>query len=173
MKPARVLMPPTVWRAMELPDVHAVVHMEQQACQHPSHAWTADNYRSSLRSGYWCRVCLNTQGRITGVCVSMLGVDEVHLLNIAVARESQGQGLALWMLAQLDELCRIHDRPVIWLEVRPSNQPALALYQSQQYAQVAVRKGYYPAVNGREDALVMKRDVWRVPAQGGQHAAMD
>ena len=173
MSQPRPLRPPHVWRAMQLADVQAVVDMEQQACQHPLHAWTVDNYRSSLRSGYWSRVCEDTHGCITGVCVAMLGVDEVHLLNIAVARDSQGQGLAVWMLTQLDELCRTHACPVIWLEVRPSNLPALALYQSHHYAHVAVRKAYYPAVGGREDAWVMKRDVWRAQAQEARHAAMD
>lgn len=169
----RTLKPPHVWRAMQLADVPAVVDMEQQACQHPLHAWTTDNYRSSLRSGYWSRVCVDTHGCITGVCVAMQGVDEVHLLNIAVARDCQGQGLAVWMLTQLDAWCSSLKCPVIWLEVRPSNHPALALYQAQRYAQVAVRKGYYPAVQGREDALVMKRDVALLPTQEVRHATVD
>lgn len=170
---ARLLRPPHVWRAMQLTDVTAVVDMEQQACQHPLHAWTVDNYRSSLRSGYWCRVCVDTEGHITGVCVAMQGVDEVHLLNIAVARGCQGQGLAVWMLAQLDAWCQSLKCQVIWLEVRPSNQPALALYQAQRYAQVAVRKDYYPAVAGREDALVMKRDLAHASSPEVHHATVD
>jgi ribosomal protein S18 acetylase RimI-like enzyme len=89
----------------------------------------------------------------------MPGVDEAHLLNIAVARSAQGQGLARWMLLRLDDMCRAQALPVIWLEVRPSNEAALALYRAQQYAHVAIRKDYYPAIEGQEDAWVMKREV--------------
>lgn len=162
------------WRALELPDIQAVVAMEQAACLHPLHAWTVDNYRSSWRSGYWARVALNAAGQIVGICVAMPGVDEIHLLNIAVARECHGHGVARWMLAQLDALCRAQGLPVIWLEVRPSNQPALALYQAQQYVQVGTRKGYYPAADGqREDALVMKRLVPGMAQQEVAHVALD
>lgn len=150
---------PAVWRAMQLGDVDAVVAMEQAACMHPLHAWTADNYRSSLRCGYWVRVCADAQGALQGVCVVMLGVDEAHLLNIAVAQAAKGQGLAKWMLARVDALCQTQDLGVVWLEVRPSNAAGLALYRAQAYEQVGIRKAYYPAVDGREDAWVMKREV--------------
>lgn len=148
-----------LWRPMTLDDIAEVRQMEGPACLHPVHAWSEDNYRSSLRSGYWMRVACSPQGRIVGVCVAMFGVDELHLLNIAVAREAQGQGLARWMLAQLITLCQAHALASIWLEVRPSNTPARALYLAQGYVDVGVRKAYYPAPEGREDALVMKREV--------------
>jgi [ribosomal protein S18]-alanine N-acetyltransferase len=150
---------PAVWRPMQLDDVDAVVSMEQTACMHPLHAWSADNYRSSLRSGYWLRVCVDAQGALQGVCVVMLGVEEAHLLNIAVAQGAQGQGLAQWMLAKVDEMCQSQVLRVVWLEVRPSNAAGLKLYRAQDYALVGTRKAYYPAVDGREDAWVMKRKV--------------
>ncbi len=156
---------PAIWRPMQLDDVDAVVAMEQATCMHPLHAWTADNYRSSLRSGYWVRVCTDVQGAMQGVCVVMLGVDEAHLLNIAVAHAAKGQGLAKWMLARVDALCQAQTLGAIWLEVRLSNAAGLALYRAQAYAQVGIRKAYYPAADGREDAWVMKRKV--------PHAAME
>ena len=68
-------------------DIAEVVAIEQDACLHPLHAWTVENYRSSLRAGYWARVrCEAANGRVVAVCVAMDVADEVHLLNIAVAR---------------------------------------------------------------------------------------
>lgn len=149
------------WRAMTQADIAAVLAFEQAACLHPLHAWSDDNYRSSLRSGYWSRVGCDAQGQVVAVCVAMFGVDELHLLNIAVHKAWHGRGLAREMLAQLVGLCRAHALTAIWLEVRPSNAPARALYQACGYVDVGVRKQYYPAPEGREDALVMKREVAR------------
>jgi ribosomal-protein-alanine N-acetyltransferase len=152
-------------------DIPAVVAMEQAACMHPVHAWSADNYRSSLRAGYWVHVrCEADTGRIVAVCVAMDGVDEVHLLNIAVAREHHGQGLARSLLDVLYARCRQRQAATLWLEVRPSNTAARSLYEREGFTQVGVRKNYYPAADGREDALVMKRDV---PAHNGATHALE
>lgn len=147
-------------RLMTAADIPAVLVMEQAACVHPVHAWTEDNYRSSLRSGYWMRVrCEADSGRIVAVCVAMDGVDEIHLLNIAVAREHQGQGIARALLGLLYARCRDRQAGLLWLEVRPSNERACALYTREGFVEVGRRKGYYPAPDGREDALVMRRDI--------------
>ncbi|HEX5355639.1 MAG TPA: ribosomal protein S18-alanine N-acetyltransferase [Aquabacterium sp.] len=147
-------------RPMTEADIPAVMAMEREACLHPVHAWSDDNYRSSMRAGYWVRVrCEADSGRVVAVCVAMDGVDEVHLLNIAVARELHGQGLARSILAVLYDRCRQRQAPLLWLEVRPSNEPARALYRREGFMEVGVRKNYYPAAQGREDALVMKRDI--------------
>jgi [ribosomal protein S18]-alanine N-acetyltransferase len=150
------------WRPMQLQDIDAVVAMEREACLHPLHAWSADSYRSSLQSGYWALVMTDASGHMAGVCVAMAGVDEAHLLNIAVAASAQGQGLGRWMLSQLDAWCLQQQLPHIWLEVRPTNTPAQALYARLGYVLMGVRKGYYPGELGREDALVMKREVTHV-----------
>ena len=146
-------------RPMGLDDIPAVRALEVQACAHITHAWTEDNYRSSLASGYWMQVACEPGGAVVGVCVAMLGVDELHLLNIAVARGWQSQGLARHFLAMLVTLCGQHHLQAIWLEVRPTNARARALYARQGYEEVGLRRQYYPAAEGREDALVMKREV--------------
>lgn len=138
-------------------DIAEVVAMEQDACLHPLHAWTVENYRSSLRAGYWARVrCEAANGRVVAVCVAMDVADEVHLLNIAVARARHGQGVARSFLDILAARCRQRQSGLIWLEVRPSNARALRLYTQLGYEQVGVRKHYYPAEQGREDAIVMR-----------------
>lgn len=146
-------------------DIPAVLDMERLACPHPVHAWSEENYRSSLRSGYWMRVRTESRtGRIVGVCVAMDGVDEMHLLNIAVDKAWHGAGLARGLLASLYAFCRQCDVALLWLEVRPSNQRALGVYRRQGFVEVGVRKGYYPAPGGREDALVMRLDLTKAEA---------
>ena len=147
------------WRPMTALDVPAVRAMELAACAEPLHAWTDDNYRSSLASGYWMRVALTPDGRCVAVCVVLFGVDELHLLNIAVDRDWHGQGVARWILGELVALARAHAQQAIWLEVRPSNTRARGLYRACGYADVGVRRQYYPASTGREDAIVMKCEV--------------
>lgn len=152
--------PRWVDRLMAEGDIPEVLAMERLACQHLLHAWTEDNYRSSLRSGYWTRVRQDAAtGRIVGVCVAMGGVDEMHLLNIAVDKALHGAGIARGLLALLYAQCRAAGSPLLWLEVRPSNERARGLYRSQGFVDISVRKGYYPAPDGREDALVMRLDL--------------
>jgi ribosomal-protein-alanine N-acetyltransferase len=146
-------------RPMNEADIPAVMAMERTACLHPVHAWTEDNYRSSMRAGYWMRVRCEQGGEVVAVVVAMDGVDEVHLLNIAVGRAWHRQGQASSLLAVLADRCRQRQVPTLWLEVRPSNAPAHALYLREGYVEVGRRRDYYPAPGGREDALVMKRDV--------------
>lgn len=152
-------LPQPVLRPMTRDDIPAVRAFEQAACADATHAWSEDNYRSSLSSGYWMRVCTLPGGQVVGVCVAMFGVDELHLLNIAVDRACHGQGLASFMLERLVDLCQAHRLATLWLEVRPSNTRARALYERHGYAQVGLRKNYYPALGGREDAVVMRREV--------------
>lgn len=156
-------------RPMTEADIPAVMAMERAACLHPVHAWSEDNYRSSMRAGYWMRMRSERgSGRVVAVCVAMDGVDEVHLLNIAVDKAFHGQGIARDVLGILYERCRQQQAATLWLEVRPSNLPAHALYASEGFAEIGLRKNYYPAPEGREDALVMKRDI--VLDQGAAHA---
>lgn len=152
-------LPQPVLRPLTREDIPAVRAFEQAACADASHAWSEENYRSSLASGYWLRVCTLPGGQPVGVCVAMFGVDELHLLNIAVHRACHGQGLASFMLDRLVDVCRAHRLATLWLEVRPSNVHARALYERHGYVQVGLRKNYYPALDGREDAVVMRREV--------------
>lgn len=145
-------------RALTEGDIGAWVDQERQACSHPLHAWTPENYRSSLRAGYWSRV-LCEGDRVVAVCVAMDGVDETHLLNIAVALDWQGRGLAQVLLQALYERCQQQRAQALWLEVRPSNTRARSLYEREGFVDIGVRKHYYPAESGREDALVMRREI--------------
>jgi len=130
----------------------AVLQVEQRAYAHP---WARTNFLDSLLSGYQAQVLL-ADAAVLGYFVAMKGVDEVHLLNITVAPEHQGQGWAHVMLDALAIWARGQGAQWLWLEVRAGNLRALKVYESQGYRKVNVRKSYYPAGQGeREDAVVM------------------
>jgi ribosomal-protein-alanine N-acetyltransferase len=129
-----------------------VVHFERLVYQHP---WTRANFSDSLHSGYQAQL-LVADGRLLGYFVAMKGVDEVHLLNITVAPEHQGQGWGRLILDALALWSRVQDAQWLWLEVRASNTRAQRIYEEHGYRRVGERKSYYPAAAGRrENAVVM------------------
>lgn len=129
-----------------------VVAIEAAAYEHP---WTRGNFVDSLRSGYQAQL-LGANGVVLGYFVAMMGVDEVHLLNITVAPSWQGQGWGRVMLDALALWARGQGAQWLWLEVRASNTRAQRIYEHHGYRRVGERKGYYPASFGRrEDAIVM------------------
>lgn len=129
----------------------AVLAIERRAYDHP---WTRGNFADSLRAGYEAQV-LCAGGAVLGYFVAMKGVDEVHLLNITVAPEQQGQGWGRLLLDALSLWSRVQGAQWLWLEVRVSNVRAQKIYERYGYRRVGERKNYYPADNGREHAIVM------------------
>jgi ribosomal-protein-alanine N-acetyltransferase len=128
-----------------------VVAVERSAYDHP---WTQGNFADSLRSGYQAQL-LCAGETVLGYFVAMKGVDEVHLLNITVAPEFQGQGWGRVMLDALGIWARSEGAQWLWLEVRTGNLRAQQVYLRHGFRRVGERKNYYPAVAGREDAIVM------------------
>lgn len=140
------------FEAMTEPRMDAVLAVEQRAYAHP---WNRTNFLDALQSGYQAQLLL-AEETLLGYFVAMLGVDEVHLLNITVAPEYQGQGWSRVMLDALTLWARGQSAQWLWLEVRVGNLRAMRVYEAHGYRRVGQRKGYYPAGNGqREDAVVM------------------
>lgn len=129
-----------------------IVPIEAAAYEHP---WTRGNFVDSLNSGYQAQM-LSANGVVIGYFVAMMGVDEVHLLNITVAPAWQGQGWGRVLLDALALWARGQGAQWLWLEVRVTNIRAQRIYEHHGYRRVGERKGYYPAARGRrEDAIVM------------------
>jgi ribosomal-protein-alanine N-acetyltransferase len=129
-----------------------IVAIEAAAYEHP---WTRGNFVDSLHSGYQAQM-LGANGVVIGYFIAMMGVDEVHLLNITVAPAWQGQGWGRVLLDALALWARGQGAQWLWLEVRASNARAQRIYEHHGYRRVGERKGYYPAGFGRrEDAIVM------------------
>lgn len=129
-----------------------VLRVEQRAYAHP---WSHANFVDALQSGYQAQM-LMADGLVLGYFVAMKGVDEVHLLNITVAPEFQGQGWARVMLDALGIWSRGQGAEWLWLEARIHNTRAIRVYEAHGFHRVGLRKAYYPAGEGqREDAIVM------------------
>lgn len=142
-------------RPMRLQDLDAVIAIENRVYNFP---WTRGNFRDSISAGYDCRV-FELAGVIIGYGVVMRAVDEAHLLNLSVAANWQGRGYGRALLRHFMSLARDGACNFVSLEVRPSNLAAIRLYQAEGFREIAVRRGYYPAERGREDAIVMGRSL--------------
>lgn len=142
------------FRAMSETDLPEVMAIEEDVYPFP---WSIQVFRDCLLAGYECWVV--QRGRdLIGYAVLSLGAGEAHLLNLCVAREEQGRGLGRRLLRRVFDLVRWHRAARLFLEVRPSNPAALALYESEGFRRIGRRPGYYPDFGGREDAIVMVRD---------------
>ena len=148
------LLQPALWRRrMTVRDLDAVMAVEIQAYSFP---WSRGNFIDSLAAGYLAELLLSAEG-LVGYFVAMPGVDELHLLNLTVAPDWQGQGHGRALLAAMQDHARTRELPTLLLEVRESNLRALELYRGQGFAEVGRRRGYYPGAGRREDAVVMSR----------------
>ncbi|MHB1676996.1 MAG: ribosomal protein S18-alanine N-acetyltransferase [Sulfuriferula sp.] len=150
-----VLHPHALVRPMTLADLPTIAAIDAQCYPFP---WTPGNFADSLHAGYYCCV-YQIDGDIIGYAVVLLAAGEAHLLNITIAPWWQGLGLGRILLQKVVARAQQDQAQTMWLEVRPSNVIAQQLYGSQGFVDVAIRKNYYPAQNGRENALVMCLDL--------------
>ena len=136
--------------AMRHDDLDEVLAIENVIYTHP---WTRGNFGDSLRAGYDCRTW-RLEGALIGYFILMVAAGEAHLLNLSIAARHQRSGHGGTLLREALELARRRGARSLFLEVRPSNAAAQALYARFGFQRVGVRRGYYPAHFGREDALV-------------------
>ena len=155
-----VLEPYIEMQPMQLADLDEVLAIEFAVCPFP---WGRGNFSDSLSSGYSCWVC-RVDGVLIGYFVLMLIIDEAHLLTISVAAKRQKLGFGARLLRQAMDVALQRGARSLLLEVRPSNVSALSLYRQYGFKQIGVRRDYYPAEHGREDALVLTRDLAEVTA---------
>jgi ribosomal-protein-alanine N-acetyltransferase len=140
---------------MRTADLDEVTAIERAVYSHP---WTRGNFVDSLNAGYHC--CTYRIGfELVGYFIMIVAVGEAHLLNLSVAATRQRQGVGSALLEEALRTARERDAKHLFLEVRPSNAPALALYSAYSFRRIAERRGYYPAEQGREDALVLTLDL--------------
>jgi len=148
----------TGFAPMTAADVDAVAALESRIQASP---WTPGQFRDSLAAGHagWLR---REDGELAAFAIAMRVVDEEHLLDIGVAPERRRQGLGAALLGFLCERARAEDMTRMLLEVRASNDGALAFYRRFGFAEIGRRRGYYPApadAAGREDAIVMAKNL--------------
>ena len=136
-------------------DLDTVAAMESTLYEFP---WSRVNFSDSLSAGYstWT---FRFGGALLGYAVMMLVPDEAHLLNISIHSAWQRRGYGRLLLGHLEAVARRNGAHCVFLEVRPSNVSGRGLYARSGYRQIGVRRGYYPSAWGREDALVLKKDL--------------
>jgi len=145
--------PEVLIRDMEPDDVLPVAEVEGRSYTFP---WGETIFRDCLRAGYYC--CVAEIGHIVaGYGIMSSGAGEAHVLNLCVAEQFRFRGIGSQLLEHLLEFAKSLRVSDVYLEVRPSNTVAIRLYQSRGFAQIGVRRGYYQAVGGREDAVVLRK----------------
>jgi ribosomal-protein-alanine N-acetyltransferase len=138
---------------MQFGDLDRVLAVERAAYSFP---WSRGNFVDSLAAGYLAEMLLDDRAGLLGYYVAMAGVDEMHLLNLTVAPAQQRRGHSRTLLDALESRCRERNVATLWLEVRASNARARQVYARRGFAEVGLRRGYYPAGKSqREDAIVM------------------
>lgn len=136
---------------MKQADVEAVSAIEIRAYPFP---WSPGIFRDCLRAGHHCWL-LESPQVLLGYGVLSAAAGEAHLLNLCIAPEHQGHGHGRRLLARMIDLARWNRAAQVFLEVRPSNPRAIALYREYGFNEIGLRPNYYPASKGREDAIVM------------------
>ncbi len=142
---------PPRFRPMRERDLPGIIEIEESAYDFP---WTEGIFRDCLRVGYCCWI-YEQAGAITAYGVMSVGYGEAHILNLCVRPDARRGGVGRRMLGHLLDLARRHHAETALLEVRPSNRAALLLYHGMGFQEVGLRRGYYPAARGREDALIL------------------
>jgi len=136
----------------DLPRIHRI---ELASYEYP---WSPGNFADSLSAGYsmWVR---EAEGEVIGYYAMMAAAGEAHLLNLTIAPIWRRHGLGRDLLDHCLARACDHKAESLFLEVRISNTAAIALYHSSGFVDLAVRRAYYPARDGREDALIMKKNL--------------
>ena len=144
------------WRPMLRGDIDAVAAIEASAYEFP---WAPRIFRDCLDAGHKCWVLQAVDGELLGYGILSTGANEAHLLNLCVAPSQQRRGLGSRMLRHMLDLARMYRVRRVFLEVRPSNPVAQAMYERAGFNEIGRRPEYYPARRGREDAIVMAMEL--------------
>lgn len=143
---------PLAFRRMTTSDLDAVMAIENVIYTHP---WTCGNFADSLHAGSHCWV-MEASAVMVGYAVLNIAAGEAHLLNLSIAAAWQRRGLGLAFLSYLFDFIKENKVDALFLEVRASNTAARTLYARTGFREIGLRRGYYPAHAGREDAIVLE-----------------
>lgn len=142
-------------RTMSERDIEAVLQIERAAYDFP---WSANIFAECMKAGYVCRVCINDV-EVVGYGIVSVGAGECHIMNLCVHPERSGNGFGSTLMSDLLDIARRSKAHIAFLEVRTSNRRAHSLYQYLGFNEVGIRKNYYPAIKGREDAYVLAKTL--------------
>jgi len=147
--------PPVHVRAMCHEDLSLVSDIERRSYDFP---WSHGVFRDCLLAGYQC-VVLDREDRVAGYAILSIAAGEAHILNLCVDPAHRAHGYGEQLLDEILGRARAAEVQEIFLEVRPSNKTAIALYRKRGFHQVADRPQYYQSQEGREDAAVLSKKL--------------
>jgi ribosomal-protein-alanine N-acetyltransferase len=150
---AVIKLPQLQFRPMAECDLPAIMEIEVNAYPFP---WSNIIFQDCLQVGYCCWV-LERDYELAAYAIMSIGAGESHILNLCVSPQFQGQGLGGTLLDHMLEIAQKHKADTAFLEVRPTNFGAIKLYFKAGFDEVGIRRNYYPAKCGREDALILAR----------------
>lgn len=150
--------PQALWRLYPMREAHLVQVMaiENVAYEFP---WTEGIFRDCLRVGYSAWVVVDRDDAVLAYAMMSMAAGEAHVLNLCVAPSQRRRGLAQFLLRHLTMIARAAAVSLVLLEVRRSNAAAQALYAGFGFRPLGERRDYYPARDGREDAVVLGLDL--------------
>jgi len=140
---------------MEIGDLPGVCEIEARAYQFP---WKHAVFADCLGAGYSCHLIWDKK-QLLGYSLVAVAAGEAHLLNLCIDPDRQGCGYAGWFLKVILRTTAELDALTVYLEVRPSNRAALALYRTFGFEQIGLRKNYYRAESRCEDAIVLSKNI--------------
>jgi ribosomal-protein-alanine N-acetyltransferase len=147
--------PPTTIRAMHHDDLAMISDIERRSYEFP---WSHGVFRDCLLAGYQC-LALIREDRVAGYAILSVAAGEAHILNLCVDSDFRALGYGEQLLDELLYRARSASVLEIFLEVRPTNKIAMALYRKKGFHQIAARPAYYQANEGREDAAVLAKKL--------------
>jgi len=147
--------PPTTVRDMDHDDLAMVSDIERRSYEFP---WSHGVFRDCLLAGYRSIVLIR-ENRVAGYGILSVAAGEAHILNLCIDPEFRSLGYGERLLEELLFRARAASVREVFLEVRPSNETALALYRKKGFYQVANRPAYYQSHQGREDAAVLAKKL--------------
>jgi ribosomal-protein-alanine N-acetyltransferase len=150
-----VIKPVVQVRGMRIDDLDVVSGLEVLSYEFP---WSPGIFSDCVKGGHPCWV-LCVDAVIAGYGILSMGAGEAHVLNLCVAPDYRGRGLGRHLLGRLLDIARWNGAERVFLEVRPSNPLAKALYESVGFKEIGRRPRYYPAREGREEAIVMALEL--------------
>jgi len=145
-----------VFQVMTEADLDDILAIENVSHTHP---WSIGIFQDCLRVGYYSPM-LKSGEEIIAYGVMSIAVEEAHIFNVCVSSEYRGKGFGLQMMEHLLKVAKEKSAKSVFLEVRPSNEVAIQLYNKIGFLEVGIRKDYYPAKKGREDALIFAMDIF-------------
>lgn len=141
-----------ILRKMTSQDIDEVIQIEKESFTLP---WSRDSYLGELKNNFATYLVCDCEGEIAGYGGIWVVFEEAHITNVAVSPNFRKSGIGTALMQELEKVAREKKAQRILLEVRPSNQAALAMYHNLDFLPTGLRKQYYSDNN--EDAIIMTK----------------